>query len=183
MTSHIALLRGVNVGGYKLVAMADLRDLLARLGFEDPKTLLQSGNLVFRSRNRTGATIEPLLEREVAARLHLETTFFVRDAEEWARILSANPFPAEARRDPAHLLVVFLKRKAAPQRVKALQAAITGPEIVGAAGRELYAVYPAGVGRSRLTLPLIERTLDTRGTGRNWNTVLKLAQLIGLHSR
>jgi uncharacterized protein (DUF1697 family) len=180
VTVHIALLRGVNVGGYKKVGMADLRALAAQLGFENAKTLLQSGNLVFHSRHRTAAIIEQLLERETSARLHLDTAFFVRDGEEWTRILSANPFPAEARRDPAHLLVVFLKRRAAAHAVKALQAAITGPETVSAAGRELYAVYPAGIGRSRLTLPLIERTLDTRGTGRNWNTVLKLAQLAGV---
>ena len=71
--------------------------------------------------------------------------------------------------------------KSAPDatRVKALQAAIVGPEIVRAKGRHAYIVYPDGMGRSRLTSALIERTLGTRGTARNWNTVLKLGALVG----
>ena len=71
----------------------------------------------------------------------------------------------------------FLKDAPDAKDVAALQAAITGPEIVRARGRQAYIVYPAGIGRSRLTITLIERKLGTRATGRNWNTVLKLGAL------
>ena len=177
MTTHLALIRGINVGGHKQVAMADLRDLLTQLGFADPRSLLQSGNLVFRSSRRKSAQLERFLEAEAEKRLGLEADFFIRTADEWKQVVARNPFAAEAKRDPGHLLVMFLKLAPEIKNVEALQAAIVGPEIVRADGAQLYAVYPDGVGRSRLTHGLIEKKLGTRGTGRNWNTVLKLRDL------
>jgi uncharacterized protein (DUF1697 family) len=179
VTTHIALLRAVNLAGRNRVAMSDLRALFAELGFADARTLLQSGNVVFRGGSRPGPALERLLEGASGRRIGVETEYFVRTAAEWERIVSGNPFPDEARRDPGRLLVMPLK--AAPQGagVEALQAAIVGAEVVHAVDRQLYIVYPDGVGRSRLTTALIERHLGTRGTARNWNTVLKLAALVG----
>jgi uncharacterized protein (DUF1697 family) len=177
MTTYIGLLRGVNVGGRKSIAMAGLRAMLADLGFEEPRTLLQSGNVVFRSDAGSAADLELLLETETAKRLGLSTTYFVRTAEEWREVIAGNPFPEEAAREPGRLLVVALKEAPDGGAVGALREAISGPEVVEAIGRHLYAVYPAGIGRSKLTLDLIERRLGTRGTGRNWNTVLKLGAL------
>lgn len=177
MTIHLALLRGINVGGHKQVAMSDLRDLLTKLGFIDPRSVLQSGNLVFRTEARTGANLEHLLEAETEKRLDLRTDFFVRTAEEWQAVIAQNPFRKEAERDPGHLVVIFLKAVPDVKNVEALQAASIGPEIIRAEGRQAYIVYPAGIGRSRLTNTLIEKKLGTPGTGRNWNTVLKLGAL------
>jgi len=177
MTIYMALLRAINVGGTKPVAMADLRDLLTQLGMGDARSLLQSGNLVFRSSARSAASLERLLEAEAKKRLALETDFFVRSAKEWNVIVARNPFRREALRDPSHLVVMALKDAPDPKNVKALQAAITGPEVVRAVGRQAYIVYPDGIGHSRLTNAVIEKTLGTRGTGRNWNTVLKLDAL------
>ncbi|HEY3132341.1 MAG TPA: DUF1697 domain-containing protein [Acidobacteriota bacterium] len=178
MTLHVALLRGINVGGHRQVAMSELRDLLTQLGFLDARSLLQSGNLVFRSESRTSASLERLLETEAEKRLALQTDFFVRTAEEWKTIIANNPFPKEAERDPGHLVVMFLKHAPDVKDVRALQAAITGPEVIRAEARQAYIVYPSGIGRSRLTNILIEKKLGTRGTGRNWNTILKLADLL-----
>jgi uncharacterized protein (DUF1697 family) len=157
--------------------MADLRDLLTRLGFRDVRSLLQTGNLVFQSDASAGARLERLLEVEAKKRLRLETDFFVRSGQEWRTVIKRNPFPRAAQSDPAHLVVMFLKDAPDAKSVKALQAAITGSEVVRAVGTQLYAVYPDGIGRSRLTNAIIERKLGTRGTGRNWNTVLKLGAL------
>jgi uncharacterized protein (DUF1697 family) len=175
--AYIALLRAVNVAGHQPVVMADLRGLLSALRFTDGRTLLASGNLVFRGDARRTADVERLLEAECATRLGLRTAFIVRTAEEWARAVAGNPFREEARRDPAHLVLMALKDAPGAQRVRALQFSIAGPEIVRGHGKHIYIVYPDGIGRSRLTTKLIEETLGTRGTGRNWNTVLKLAAL------
>jgi len=83
MTTYIALLRGINVGGHKRVAMSDLRDLLAGLGLANPRSLLQSGNLVFESDRKAPSEIETLLGRTTRDRLGLESDFFVRSAAEW----------------------------------------------------------------------------------------------------
>jgi uncharacterized protein (DUF1697 family) len=177
MTIQIALLRGVNVGGHKAVAMPELRDLLTQLGFESPRSLLQSGNLVFRGDSRTDADLERLLEAEADKRLGLHADFLIRSAKEWREVVARNPFRKEAERDPSHLVVMFLKSAANAKDVKAVQAAIVGSEIIRADGRHLYIVYPDGIGRSRLTNALLEKKLGIRGTARNWNTVLKIAAL------
>jgi uncharacterized protein (DUF1697 family) len=178
MTMQIALLRAINVGGHNKIAMSDLRDLFGTLGFSGTKSLLQSGNLVFESARLTGANLEPLLEVETASRLGVAVDFLVRSAAELRAIIESNPFPVEAKGDPSHLLVIFLKAAPEAKEVKALQAGIKGPEIIHAKGKQLFVVYPAGIGNSKLTNSLIEKKLGTRGTSRNWNTVLKLAAMM-----
>jgi len=175
---HVALLRGINVGGHNQVAMSDLRDLFAELGLTDVKSLLQSGNLVFQSDRLTGERLERLLETETAKRLKVPADYVVRTAKEWSTIIAKNPFPGDAVRDPSHLVVMCLKAAPAQSDVQTLQAAIRGPETIRAMGKQLYIVYPAGIGRSKLTVALIESKLGTRGTGRNWNSVHKLAALL-----
>src|SRR5438067_3362090 len=130
MSIHVALLRGINVGGHNLIAMADLRNLLGDLGFTDVKSLLQSGNVVFKSARRTAAGLERLLETQTAERLGASADFIVRSASEWEEIVARNPFAKEAKDDPSHLLVMFLKTAPAEKDVSALRASITGPEIV-----------------------------------------------------
>jgi uncharacterized protein (DUF1697 family) len=174
MTSYVALLRAVNVGG-KSLAMAALRDFAAALGLADAGTVLQSGNLTFRSSGRKPAELEKLLEREAAKRLGVTTDFLVRSGRELTAIIANNPFPAAARRDPAHLLVMFLKDEPPAGAVAGLRKGIAGRESIAADARQLYIVYPDGIGRSKLTTSLIEKRIATRGTGRNWNTVVKLA--------
>src|SRR5262245_28423953 len=178
MTMQIALLRAVNVAGQNMVAMSALREMFEELGFTDVQSLLQSGNLVFRSDRRSDPALEWLLEVETTKRLKVTSDYFVRSAAEWAKIVAANPFPVEATRDPGHLVVMLFKSAPRAKAVKSLQAAIRGPETIRAKGQQLYIVYPAGIGRSKLTTALIEKHLATRGTGRNWNTVLKLAEMV-----
>jgi uncharacterized protein (DUF1697 family) len=177
MSIHIALLRGINVGGRNQVAMSDLRDLLAALGFAGARSLLQSGNLVFESDRRTGAHLERLLEVETAKRLSVNVDYLVRSATELKTIVTGNPFPEEATLDPGHLVVMFLKTAPEAADVDALRASIEGPETIQSLGKHLIVFYPAGIGTSKLTGTRIEKKLSRRGTGRNWNTVLKLAGL------
>ena len=181
MPMHVALLRGVNVVGRTMVAMSDLRDLLGDMGFADVRSLLQSGNLIFRTDRRlSSASLEKMLEAETSKKLACPASYMVRSAAEWKAVIAANPFPDAAKRDPGHLLVMFLKSATTAENVKQLQAAIRGRETVRAVGKHLYVIYPDGVGRSKLTHALIERKLGTRATGRNWNTVLKIVALTSL---
>lgn len=177
LTTHIGLLRAVNLAGRNTVAMGDLRKLMADLGFQDAQTLLQSGNVVFRSETAPAARLERLLADAAAGQLRIETDFFVRTAKDWKAVIAHNPFPDEAARDPGNLLVMCMKEAPEPAAVAALQKSIKGREVVRAKGTHAYLVYPDGIGRSKLTTTIIERALGTRGTGRNWNTVLKLDAL------
>jgi uncharacterized protein (DUF1697 family) len=173
MSVHIALLRAVNVGGRKL-AMAELKGMFEFLGFTNVRTILQSGNVVFGAGARTGAALESFLEAETEKRLKLRTDYLVRTAGEWDAIIEGNPFRREAKADPSHLLVLPMKSVPNASALAALQAAIQGRESVRARERVLYVYYPDGIGESKLTIALIERKLQTRCTGRNWNTVMKI---------
>jgi uncharacterized protein (DUF1697 family) len=165
MTRQIALLRAVNLGPHNKVAMSDLKAMVTDLGFENAQTLLQSGNVVFDS-SITGANLEKTLEDEARKRLNLDTEFIVRNAKQWDAIVKGNPFPKEAKSDPGHL--VLMACKDAPG--KPLKVTGAKREVVKAVGKDIYIVYPDGIGRSRLKIGVV-------GTGRNWNTVLKLAEL------
>lgn len=175
---HVALVRAINLAGHNRVAMADLRDLLGGLGLQNPRSLLASGNLVFGSEGRTPAQLEALLEDAASTELGLESAFLVRTGGEWKGIIERNPFPDEADRDPRRLQALLLKSAPVPGGLPALRDAISGPESVRAGDGVVYAYYPEGIGRSRLTTALIEKHLGTPVTGRNWNTVLKLGALV-----
>ncbi len=176
MAAHIALLRAVNVGGRSL-KMGDLAAFARDQGLDNPRTLLQSGNLVFDSPKKPDAVLEKRLEAEAEARFGFQIDFMVRSAAEWRALIAANPFAEAAREDPGHLLVMPLKARPAAGALEALRAAIKGREVAEVVGRDAYLVYPDGIGRSKLTITVIERKLGVRGTGRNWNTVLKLQEM------
>ena len=165
-----------------MVGMTNLRNFLTELGFDNVRSLLQSGNLVFGSRSRFGAELERYLEMEAAKRLALEVDIYARTVEEWKSVVRQNPFRKEAERDPAHLIVLFLKNAPAAKDVALLQSDISGPEVVKAKGKHAYIFYPNGQGRSKLTFATIEKRIG-RGTGRNWNTVMKLDVIAKAGSR
>ncbi len=129
MTTQIALIRAINVGGRTVVPMAGLRALAGELELGEAKTVLQSGNLILASPGTAGAKLEALLETAIAERFGYKTEVLVRSLAQWEKIIAANPFADEARDDPSHLLVMPLKDAPAASAVKALQAAIKGREI------------------------------------------------------
>jgi uncharacterized protein (DUF1697 family) len=176
-TSAILLLRGVNVGGKQTIRMAELCALMDECGCQYPKSLLQSGNVVFRTAE-AASSLEPMLEQAILRRLGLQVECFVRNLPEWEAIVARNPFPLAARETPDHLLLTVLRGMPEDGAVEALRAAITGRESVQADGANLYLTYPDGIGRSRLTNAWIERRLGVTGTARNWNTVLKILALL-----
>ena len=180
MSIQIALLRGVNVGGRSSLPMARLKALLEEMGFANPRTLLQSGNAVFESEGLVEAKLEARLESALEAAFGRVIAVRTRSARDWAEVVAHNPFPEEAKADPAKLLVMFLKHAPTAETVEALQAAINGPERVKAHGRHAYIVFPDGMGRSKLTPAVLEKRLGAGSTGRNWNTVLKLAAMAGV---
>ena len=177
MPTYVGLLRAINLGPHNRVAMGDLRSMCAAIGLADPKTLLASGNVVFQSRIASTGRLEKALEEASTKHLGVTTDYFVRSAGEWQAIIAANPFPEEADDNPGRVLMMCLRDAPTAAEVKALQAAIKGREVVKAKGKQAYFLYPDGIGRSKLTIKMIESALATRGTARNWNTVIKLGEL------
>lgn len=167
MTTFIALLRGINVGGTGILAMKDLVALCAGAGFANPRTYIQSGNVLFES-GLAEDKVRARLEKALAAKMGKSIDVMVRTPAELRAVLEANPFPD---REPAKVAVFFL---AGPAPAEALRN-VAGPagEQVRAGQREVYVYYPDGMGRSKLKLPLG----GAAATVRNLNTVASLVKL------
>ena len=175
---QVILLRGVNVGARgPRVTAASLRDFALNFGFTEARTLLNSGNLVVDGGPGVGCDLEKRLETAATDELGVKIDFIVRTAREWRAALDCNPFTQAAADAPGHLLIFFLKAVPTPAAVNELRASIVGREVVQTHGAQAYFTYPDGIGESRLTNTVIERRLGLRGTGRNWNTVQKIAAL------
>jgi uncharacterized protein (DUF1697 family) len=121
MPTHLALLRGINVGGRNKIAMADLREVVASRGYEDVATYIQSGNVVFTCEETDTAAIAAGLERAVAEASGVRSSVVVLSRAELARVVAANPFPDEA--DPKHLHAVFRGTELGPDDAAAVVAA------------------------------------------------------------
>jgi uncharacterized protein (DUF1697 family) len=174
---RIALLRGVNVGGYGKLPMAELRAAIANAGFAEVRTLLQSGNVVFRD-GRSPEGLESALEALLIERFALTTEVMVRTPQQWAALIAANPFPDQARSDPSHLMLNVMKGPAKAGATEVLRTLVTGPEQAVLTDDALYMTFPEGIGTSRLNMGAVGRAVGARFTARNWNTVLKLAAAI-----
>ena len=168
------LLKGLNIGGKRL-PMPELKAFLEDLGFADVKTLLASGNAVFSADAKDGAKLEAKIEKVAAETLKLKTDWLVRDHAELAAIVRANPFPDAAKAHPNHLLVHFHRDAFPAALLKDLKH--EGPERLKAHGRELVVDYPEDVGHSKLAQAMAKAKFPKVATARNWNTLLKLAEL------
>lgn len=157
--------------------MATLRKFFVEQSFEEPATVLQSGNIAFGA-DLSAAELEVRLESASSTHFGFAIEFFVRSAAEFEAAIAANPFLREAEADPAHLLLLLLKQPADKGDVQTLQAAIKGPERVLGEGRDLYLWYPDGIGNSTAPRTPGWNKLIGAGTARNWNTVNKLAALV-----
>lgn len=167
MTTYIALLRAVNVGGTGKLAMADLANACSELGFQEVKTYIQSGNVVFRATQSTAAVREKL-EASLARMMGKPVNVIVRTASEMRNVLEGNPFPSAT---PAKIGVLFLSEGEPEPLLRTVSA--PGGEELRRGDKVLYIYYPDGMGKSKLKLP----ALRGPATMRNINTVAKLVQM------
>ena len=177
MGVHVALLRGINVGGANRIKMAELRALAEEVGWKDAETYIQSGNLVFEA-DGTQAQLERDLETGIQRRFGLAIPAIVRSAVEWPGYLAANPFREAAETEPNRLMLLLSKQLPDPAGAAGLQERARDGEQVAIAGGALWIHYAGGAGRSKLTPALIDRLVGSPATARNWRTVVKLRQLL-----
>jgi uncharacterized protein (DUF1697 family) len=172
VTRQVALLRGINVGSSKRIAMADLRAMMAALGYGDVETLLQSGNVVYSSDETPEQCARRISER-LAADMRMDIPVVVRTAAELASVVERNPLREQAT-DPRRHHVVFLSQRPHPELVEALKGEPAADELCVVDGREVFVWWPQGAHRARLSHAFLERRLKVTATARNWNTVEKL---------
>lgn len=178
MPMQVVMMRAGTAGSVSRVTPDELCRLVADLGFSEVRSLLQSGNLVFRSDGPTGPELERELEQAVQRRFGGAVHLFCRTEEEWKAVVARNPFRAEVAQDPGQLVVMFLKQAPPDARLAALHNIRLGPERSGADGKQLYMLYPNGAAGSHITRTLVEHQLGTSVTGRSWNTILQVRRLL-----
>src|SRR5262245_9618624 len=175
MPTHIALLRGVNVGG-NLLKMERLRELCAELDFHNVRTYVQSGNVIFESAGSRAQCLQRL-NAKLAGETRLPVAVILRTALDLRRILDENPFLKKRGIDHSKLHVTFLDGSAAKTAAQILSKVDAGDDEFRMAGMEIYLHCPNGYGQTKLSNTRIEKLLSVTATTRNWNTVNKLFEM------
>ncbi len=175
MSAYISLLRGINVGGHNKVPMERLRALCEAIGFEQVRTFIQSGNVVFEAAK--GAELSLKLEKKILAEFGFPVSVVTRTAAELGKAIAANPFVKESKAEPAKVHIAFLSQAPKAEAVKKLETLATKTEQLRHSGHEIYLYYRDGMGKAKLTGSVIERVLGVAATARNWNTVTKLYEM------
>jgi len=177
MTAFICFLRGVNVGGNKMLKMDVLKALCGTLGLKDAKTYLQSGNVVFRSDESDPAVLIQRIEDGIRKKAGMEVRVVLRDAAELKKVIAANPLKSEAAENPKAMLVAFLAGEIGKDPKAVLTNLKIPSERVEFARREIYLYFPEGIANSKLSNALTEKKVGTTVTARNWNTVNALLEM------
>lgn len=175
-STHVALLRGINVGGRNLLPMDELAWMFEDAGCAGVRTYIQSGNVVFVASPSVLRVARETIAAAVSARIGTDIPIVLRSVDELAQAIEANPFPGESQ-ETRILHVGFLADRPSSDRVSSLDPDRSPPDEFVVRGREIYMRLPNGMARTRLTTGYVERMLATRVTFRNWRTVLKLLKM------
>src|SRR6266571_9129797 len=177
MTAFVSLFRGINVGGLHKISKDELKDLHESLGLKDVLPYIQSGNVVFKSDEADLARLRRQIEEGFEKKFGSHVEVFVRTSAELQAIIEKNPFQGQQSKESKWVVVMFLAARPDDRAWEDLLKTYVGPEELFIIGKEAYIYYTNGIGRSKLSLSLIEKKLKTVGTARNWNTILQLQKL------
>lgn len=175
MTRYVALLRGINVGSHKRIAMGELRELLASLGYGDARTLLQSGNVVLDA-DVAPELLSCTLEHEISERFAVKTPVVARTCEQLAAVVARDPLREIVDQDKLYQ-VSFLSAEPTREAIGRIAAVDFEPERFVHDGREIYAWHPEGIHSSPLARSLTDKRLGVVATARNWSTTVKLLEM------
>ena len=173
---HIALLRGVNVGGRNKLPMANLRAIFTAAGCEAVQTYIQSGNVVFEAAQDLAERVPEIVSTAIRRRFGFDTAVVVRSKEALRQVVASNPFDTSG--DPRFLHVAFLGDTPSAEAVARLDPERSPPDAFAVRGCSVYLHYPNGVARSKLTNEYLAAQLQTVSTTRNWRTLLALLEMV-----
>jgi uncharacterized protein (DUF1697 family) len=176
MTTYIALLRGINVGGHRLIKMADLKAMFVAMGFGGAQTYIQSGNVVFQA-NEAEEPLRERIEQRIVATFGFPVTVALRTHDELTRVITACPFAPDALAEGERLYVALLAETPPPAGIERLGASKIEPDEFRVVGREVYLLYRQNMRESQLTNNLLESRLGVPATSRNWRTLTTLAAM------
>lgn len=174
---HVALLRGINVGGKNMLPMAALSELFLEAGCRDVRTYIQSGNVVFSAPAKVAARIAGDVSAAIAKQFKLTVPVVIRSAADMEQVAQGNPFLRGAKGDTSALYVAFLADKPDAKQIAVLDPNRSPGDEYKVVGGEIYMNLSTGAAKTKLTNAYFDSKLDTISTARNWNTVLKLVEM------
>jgi uncharacterized protein (DUF1697 family) len=172
----ISMLRGVNLGPHNRIKMEALRAMYESLKLEDPRTYVQSGNVIFRTKEKDTAKLATKIQDAIGKTFQCRPEVILRTVDELRRAVAATPFKKHRNLEPGKILVTFLAGTP-PEARATLDGLKCYPEELHLIGRELYIYFPNGVGKSKLPWSSVEKLLKVTGTARNWNSVQAILQI------
>ncbi|RWO91499.1 DUF1697 domain-containing protein [Mesorhizobium sp.] len=178
MQTYVALLYSIVLGEGRRVVMSDLRAMTEGLGLNNPRTLVATGNLVFETKETEIAALERRLETAFQKTFGRHVDIIVRRADDWLKLAAGNPFPAESAAAAGQVAVRVMRKPVAAEAVAALEAYIGKDERMQAVGGDIWVFFSRETPSSRLVAAISHKRLGI-GTSRNWNTVRKLAEMVG----
>jgi uncharacterized protein (DUF1697 family) len=174
----ISMLRGVNLGAHNRVKMDDLRALYKSLGLEDPRTYVQSGNILFRTKERPTQELAKKIQAAIARKCGCNPNVILRTTAEFKKAIAGNPFAKRPEIEPGKLLVSFLSDEPGTEAQSTIEKLNQShKEELHLRGRELYIYFPDGAGKSKLPWSSLEKLFKVTGTARNWNSVTKMLEM------
>ncbi len=179
MHTYIALLRGINVNGQKMIPMEKLRSLFEDLGLTGVVTYIQSGNVVFQSALAKHFILEKKIQTAIRDAFGFSVPVLVKTREEWQEIISANPFVGKKDIDESFLHVTLLSDTPNQSVIDEIMAGEYGGDESIFSGKVVYLYCPGGYGKTKLSNAFFEKKTKLIATTRSWRTVLKLLELAG----
>lgn len=177
MKTYIALLRGINVSGKNKIPMADLRAMLTDMGLNSVKTYIQSGNVVFQSKEDKTAILEASIKENIKSAFGFEVPVLVKTKTELEVIFKSNPYTDSDAIKEKQVYFVLLKNPAERELVKAFHSEKYATEDFKITDDCVYLLCKIGYGKAKLNNNLIERKLKVEATTRNYNTMVKLLDM------
>jgi uncharacterized protein (DUF1697 family) len=171
MNTYISLLRGINVSGHKMIKMEDLINLYKSLKFENVRTYVQSGNVIFNTSARDQEKILKKLETNIESRFGFPVKVIIRTHGELYQVIKKNPFIKRTGIDISKLYISFLSDKPAAGLIKDIKLNKNETEEYQIIGKEVYLYLPEGYGNTKLQIGIFEKKLNVIATARNWKTV------------
>jgi len=173
----ISMLRGVNVGGHNQIKMDALRELYLSLKLEDARTYVQSGNVIFRTKEKNLAKVAAKIQDAIEKKFGFRPEVVLRTTEEVRSAVAASPFAKRTELEPGKILFSFLTAEPGDEARTNLAELKKYPEELHLMGRELYIYFPDGAGKSKLPWSQLERLLKVNGTARNLNSVRSMLEI------
>jgi uncharacterized protein (DUF1697 family) len=182
MTTHLALLRGINVSGHNMIKMEALKGMLENIGFEKVQTYIQSGNVFVSTNEESAAKVGFVIKQEIFKVFGFDVPSIVISAADLKACLNNNPFLKEKEVDLKKLYVAFVSKELRSENINDLKISQFKPDMAHIDSNRIFIKYAVGAGKTRLDQKYIEKKLNLTATIRNWNTVTNLLAMYEANS-